>query len=91
MNKLTGVRADKKYSHQKLEGLSDHKPYEDTEWQANAFASSLLMPARGLAALEERYGQLSAVMISDKFKVSYETAGYRLTLFNQRRGELLLV
>jgi hypothetical protein len=49
------------------------------------------MPARGLAVLEERYGQLSAVMISDKFKVSYETAGYRLTLFNQRRGELLLV
>jgi Zn-dependent peptidase ImmA (M78 family) len=72
-------------------GLSNHKPYEDTEWQANAFASSLLMPARGLVALEERYGQLSALMIAETFKVSYETAGYRMTLFNQRRSELLMV
>jgi hypothetical protein len=72
-------------------GLSDHKPYQDTEWQANAFASSLLMPARGLAALEERYGQLSSLMISDTFKVSTETASYRLGLFTQRKGELLLV
>jgi hypothetical protein len=67
-------------------GLVDHKPYQDTEWQANAFASSLLMPARGLAALEQRYGRLSTVMISDTFRVSCETAGYRLTLFNERRG-----
>lgn len=72
-------------------GLSDHKPYEDTEWQANAFASSLLMPARGLAALEEKHGALSAITIAETFKVSYETAGYRLTLFNQRKGELLVV
>lgn len=72
-------------------GLSDHKPYEDTEWQANAFASALLMPAHGLASLEDRYGALSAVMIAETFKVSYETAGYRLTLFNQRKGELLSV
>ena len=72
-------------------GLSNHKPYEDTEWQANAFASSLLMPAKGLAALEQRYGSLSAQMISDTFKVSCETASYRLILFNQRKEELISV
>ena len=72
-------------------GLSDHKPYYDTEWQANAFASALLMPARGLAALEGRYSRLSASMIADTFKVSSETAGYRLDLFHRRKGELLAV
>jgi hypothetical protein len=67
----------------------DHKSYEDTEWQANAFASSLLMPARGMAILEEKYGHLSLPLISSLFKVSQEAASYRLTLFNKRRGELL--
>ncbi len=33
-------------------GRGGHRPFEDTEWQANAFASALLMPARGIAALE---------------------------------------
>src|SRR5580658_7399012 len=36
-------------------GREGHKPFEDTEWQANAFAGALLMPARGIAALEEHY------------------------------------
>ena len=29
-----------------------HETYRDTEWQANAFAGALLMPARGLLILE---------------------------------------
>jgi Zn-dependent peptidase ImmA (M78 family) len=51
-------------------GHTDHKPFLDTEWQANAFASALLMPARGLAALEEQHGRISLPMISDTLKVS---------------------
>jgi predicted transcriptional regulator len=70
-------------------GRNDHKPFEDTEWQANAFASALLMPARGIAALEERRGYLDAPLIADQFGVSQEAAGYRLETFNQRRDDLL--
>lgn len=66
-----------------------HKPFQDTEWQANAFASALLMPARGIASLEQRYGSVSAELIVDQFGVSREAAGYRLILFNERKGDLL--
>ena len=70
-------------------GRIGHERYEDTEWQANAFAGALLMPARGLAELEKRYGRLSIDLIQDNFKVSREAAGYRLQLFTQRRNDLL--
>ena len=70
-------------------GQSDHKPYEDTEWQANAFASALLMPAAGLASIERERGYLDASLIVEQFGASYEAAGYRLELFNTRRTELL--
>jgi len=65
-----------------------HPPYLDTEWQANAFASSLLMPAKGLAELEQR-GGLSISMVQFAFGVSYSAAGYRLVAYNKRRAELL--
>jgi Zn-dependent peptidase ImmA (M78 family) len=70
-------------------GRADHKPYEDTEWQANALASALLMPAAGLQLLEGEHDELDASIVADKFGVSYEAAGYRLELFNNRRNELL--
>jgi hypothetical protein len=70
-------------------GREGHKPYEDTEWQANAFAGALLMPARGIAALEKRNRSVAVSMIVNQFKVSREAAGYRLDLFNKRRNELL--
>jgi Zn-dependent peptidase ImmA (M78 family) len=70
-------------------GQTGHKIFEDTEWQANAFASALLMPARGLAAIEQQYGQITARLLVDQFGVSNEAAGYRLDLFLKRRGELL--
>lgn len=70
-------------------GRNDHKPFEDTEWQANAFASALLMPARGIDLLERKCGYLDAALIADQFQVSYEAAGYRLETFKQRRDELL--
>lgn len=70
-------------------GRTDHKPFEDTEWQANAFASALLMPARGLVSVEQEFGYLDASLLVDRFGVSGEAAGYRLDCFASRRDELL--
>ena len=73
-----------------------HEAYQDTEWQANAFAGALLMPARGLlileqehGILEQEHGELSPAIIAEHFHVSAEAAGYRLELYNDRK-ELLL-
>jgi len=66
-----------------------HKPFQDTEWQANAFASALLMPAHGIAAIERDYGILNADLIVEQFKVSREAAGYRLNTFRERKEDLL--
>jgi len=66
-----------------------HQPFQDTEWQANAFASALLMPARGMASLEKKYGYLNVLLLADQFGVSREAAGYRLEQFNKRMNDLL--
>ena len=66
-----------------------HEAYQDTEWQANAFAGALLMPARGLMILEQEHGELSPATIVEHFHVSAEAAGYRLDLYNDRKMELL--
>jgi len=70
-------------------GRTDHKPYEDTEWQANAFASALLMPARGIYALEQGRNQLTPSLLARRFRVSAEAAGYRVELYRNRRNELV--
>lgn len=70
-------------------GREGHKVYEDTEWQANGFASALLMPARGIAALEQGHGHINALMIVGQFGVSWEAAGYRIDLYARRKKELL--
>jgi hypothetical protein len=70
-------------------GRGDHKPYEDTEWQANAFAGALLMPARGIVAIEKHHRIITTSTLMDQFGVSREAAGYRLELFNKRREDLL--
>jgi hypothetical protein len=70
-------------------GLKAHQAFEDTEWQANAFASALLMPARGMQILEHEAGQLTVPMIVQHFSVSREAAGYRLELYSKRKLELL--
>ena len=67
-----------------------HETYRDTEWQANAFAGALLMPARGLLILEQEHGELSPDIIVEHFHVSAEAAGYRLELYNDRKKELFL-
>ena len=66
-----------------------HKTYRDTEWQANAFAGALLMPAQGLLILEQEHGELSPDIIVEHFHISAEAAGYRLELYNDRKKELL--
>lgn len=68
---------------------NNHQAFEDTEWQANAFAGALLMPARSIASIEQEYGYLDASSIVNKFGVSPEAARYRLELFRTRRDELL--
>lgn len=77
----------------RLEGLhrgkAAHKPYQDTEWQANGFAGALLMPAVGLLALEREVGSLTASTVSELFSVSNEAAGYRIDLYTNRRAELI--
>lgn len=70
-------------------GRGEHKPYEDTEWQANAFAGALLMPAVGLNALERELGLLTIEEVTAQFGVSNEAAGYRIELYRTRRAELL--
>ena len=66
-----------------------HETYQDTEWQANAFAGALLMPARGLLALEQKYDELSPANIAEHFLVSAQAATYRLDLYNSRKQQLL--
>jgi Zn-dependent peptidase ImmA (M78 family) len=70
-------------------GRADHKTYEDTEWQANAFASALLMPAQGIRELEQEQQSINTPMIATQFRVSLEAARYRLDLYQERREELL--
>jgi len=70
-------------------GQKGHESYEDNEWQANAFASALLMHARGLQALDQARGCLTVSLVVERFGVSSEAAGYRLDLYQKRRNELL--
>ena len=66
-----------------------HETYQDTEWQANAFASAFLMPACGLLALEQKFDKLSSSIITEHFRVSAQAASYRLNLYNARKQQLL--
>ena len=71
--------------------VAEHEAYRDTEWQANAFASALLMPARGLLALEQEYKEFGPTEVAEHFHVSTQAARYRLELYNKRKRELLKV
>ena len=66
-----------------------HRPFEDTEWQANAFAAALLMPASGLATIEREVGVLTPALISERFRTSNQAAGYRLESYRRRKSQLL--
>jgi hypothetical protein len=60
----------------------EHKAYYDTEWQANAFGSALLMPAAGLAILD-RKGLLNEGSVASTYTVSTESAGYRIETYQK--------
>jgi predicted transcriptional regulator len=62
-----------------------HKAYLDTEWQANAFASSLLMPAEGVKSLIEEKNFLAARLVRI-YGVSEESATYRLETYRRSLG-----
>ncbi len=73
-----------------LRGKSpSHPAYLDTEWQANAFAAALLMPAEGLVALEARVGILTPSLVAREFNVSRQAATIRIATFNQHRSALI--
>ncbi len=69
--------------------ISAHRAFEDTEWQANAFAGAFLMPAAGLAELERDRGVLTPQELTRRFNVSFDAARIRLDSFRVRRSELL--
>lgn len=64
--------------------------YCDSEWQADAFASALLAPAKGLEILEGRR-RLSSTVVSETFKMSAKAATVRLRVYEQRKRQLLRV
>ena len=64
------------------------RPFQDVEWQANAFAAALLVPADGLEVLSNR-GRLSADVVARTFGVSSECARIRVSVFKERRTHLL--
>lgn len=65
-----------------------HPVYLDTEWQANAGAAAMLMPALGLEHLRLR-GRLDTREVMRLFGVSRLSAELRIRVFNDRREELL--
>ena len=76
---------------QQREQLVLHEIFQDTEWQANAFASALLMPASGLLALETKSANgLTPAEIAECFCVSAKAACYRLELYISRKQQLLM-
>lgn len=60
-----------------------HQACEDTEWQANAFGSALLMPAAGLASLSARVPSLTPAVVAATFGVSEESAFYRIETYGR--------
>ena len=69
--------------------MSVHEIFRDTEFQANAFAAALLMPALGLAELEKRDPWFSPDLIRDTYRVSVSAAETRRDVYTKRREELL--
>ena len=62
-----------------------HKAYLDTEWQASAFASSLLMPTEGVKSLVEEKNFSTARLVR-VYGVSEESATYRLETYRRSLG-----
>lgn len=75
----------------RMRDAASHPPYEDAEWQADAFAAALLMPAAGMELLcEGDPALLSSEQVEDTFQVSHRSAEIRIGEFRKHRAELLL-
>jgi hypothetical protein len=69
----------------------------DTEWQTDSFTGAVLMPAAGIATLEENcpynfFGGKPLSLehtVSQHYGTSMQAAGYRVDTFRQRRAQLL--
>lgn len=56
-----------------------HKPYEDTEWQADTFAAELLMPYDVVVGILRQANGLEAInKVMDHFNVSWDAARVRV-------------
>lgn len=66
----------------------DIPAYMDMEWQANAFASALLMPAMALVKLDTA-GRLCVEVVCEDFGVSKTSARIRLDIFAKKRNQLI--
>jgi hypothetical protein len=71
-----------------MRAVPSHKPYQDSEWQADAGAAAILMPATALADLEA-HRRLDVPTVTRAFGVSYEAAKNRLDNYTNRRNDLL--
>ncbi len=65
-----------------------HKVWDDTEWQANAFAGAFLMPARELDRLY-MIGKLNDRTVAKTYIVSSSAAQTRIDVFMPRRTDLV--
>lgn len=65
-----------------------HKPFHDSEWQADGGAAAFLMPVLALATMESE-GRLETTAVMREFKVSQKAANYRLDNYRKRKGQLL--
>jgi hypothetical protein len=65
------------------------KRYEDAEWQANAFAAALLIPARALWILERKGCELTPELLQRYFGVSRSCAEKRLRTYADKWSELV--
>jgi IrrE N-terminal-like domain len=68
----------------------DYPVYEDTEWQADVFAASMLMPGKALDALQHQRGPLSERAIQSVFGVSHRSAEIRLRVFEERGSQIIV-
>lgn len=80
--RMTGLSLQSRVALHRERGA--HEACQDTEWQANAFGSSLLMPASGIA---EIVSQVSAIeQIAHTYGVSKESATYRIETYRRSLG-----
>jgi hypothetical protein len=82
-------RMDHRITRASSRATPPHEIFRDTEFQANAFAAALLMPALGLVELEKRDPWFSADSVRDIYRVSISAAETRRDIYARRREELL--